>query len=76
MNEKAAKRLRKDIRTHPDADKIPSETVYQQRVVKRRRFQVGVDKDGKAVYVEVDMRQIRLGNCKRAIYQRVKKAVR
>lgn len=76
MNAKKAKALRRKIREHEDADKIPEATSYVQRVMKKTTYKLGLDKDGKEVTVDLDKRQIRLGNCRRAIYQRVKKALR
>ena len=80
MNEKHAKALRRKIRNHPDAHQIP-DVNYIQRERGMKRFpltgaRAGVNEDGTPCSVVLPMRQITLGNCKRAIYQRVKRALR
>lgn len=75
MNEKIAKALRRKIRNHPDSQKIP-DVNYIQRNTRLRKFHLpGLDDDGNPRSVVLQMRQIRLGNCKRAICKRVKRAL-
>ena len=75
MNEKQAKRIRRQVCRDPQAQKLP-DVNYESRTVKMRKLRLdGLDKEGKAVYVTWPSITIRLGNCKRRLYQRVKRAI-
>lgn len=76
MNEKAAKKLRRHIRNSPEAQDLPDVNYTREQKCVRKIPLDGLDKDGKVVYVTWPMFTISLGACKRAVYQRVKRALR